>query len=100
MMTILIVSTALSLISVALMVYNISVDFHCKHQMLKLFQFGYCGLLLLTIMHHLVIIAEIDAGLYRESRADVFYYMTDFLNACVVVPYFLYSLAKKKLNKA
>lgn len=95
-MTQLLISNILSLAAVILMFFALKSGFEQKTKLLKLFQLGYFGMLILGLFSRLLAFAELQAGVHDAHKWMVIRYGGDSLNLMILVPYLIYSFGKSK----
>lgn len=95
MIAICITKIVVGLIAVVAMLYVLKVNFERKHTMLKLFQFGLVGVLVINLLNSLTIITEYSIGLHKPSTSDIYSYFVNVVICLLFIPYFLFAKDKK-----
>lgn len=94
--TVLILSSLLSLGSAIAMIFALKWGFEEKHELLRLFQFGYTGILFLLFLKHLCQYTQYTAGVLQPETFNQLDFSVDILNSLVIIPYIAYSFSKRR----
>lgn len=96
---ILLVNSILSIASITLMLFITKSCFDTKHQFLKLFQFGYCSVLMFNLLATLVKFAEVKYLNTAPTYSDNMHTVGGIILSLLTIPYLFYFKHKKKTQE-
>lgn len=96
---ILLVNGIVCFLAALFMLRVIAINWDEKPHMLRVFQYGYTGVLFIICSHHLFRFYSFKCGIPISPKFDLIYYAADWIIALLVIPYFFHQRQKNHAAK-
>lgn len=96
MIAIYITNIIVGFIAILTMLYVLKVNFERKDDMLKLFQFGLIGVLVINLLTSLSLTCSYYSNKHVPSVTDKYSCIMNLAICCLIVPYFIFAKRKSK----